>query len=334
VLRTTAVKGWGARCGEVIALVLGASALAAGVTACGSSKNVQPTTTVKRAPASGASLQQLVTLSRSVGHPIYWAGPQVGRTYETSRTSDGRVYVRYLPPGVKVGDPAAKYLAIGTYPQTNATSALRATAKKQGRRLITLPGGGVAFVNKEHPTSVYLAYPGSNYQIEVFDPNPSVAHTLVVSGKVVPVGTAPAGRAPAKAVTVAELKALAAKAGHPIYWAGPEPNTTYELTQTTDGRIYVRYLPRGVSVGDLKPNYLTVGTYPQANALPRLKASAANTHSATINLANGAFAYVVKNRPTSVYVARTGEDLLVEVFDPSAARAKQVVTSGMVQPLS
>ncbi len=194
-------------------------------------------------------------------------------------------------------------------------------------------GGGFAFVDKNHPTSVYLAYPGSNFQIEVFDPNPSVARRLVTSGKIVPVGIATAGRAPAKAATVADLQALATQVGHPIYWAGDEPGTTYELTQTTDGRIYIRYLPQGVSVGDPKPNYLTVGTYPQANALTTLQATARAAHAETITLTRGAIAYVAKNRPTSVYVARPGEDVLVEVFDPSAARAKQLATSGSVQPV-
>jgi hypothetical protein len=296
----------------------------------GNSSSSTTTTTSKRAPAHGVSEQQLVNFSGSLGHAIYWAGPQAGTKYELSKTTDGRVFVRYLTAGAKLGDPRPKYLAVGTYPQSNATSVLKATAKKQGDRLIKLRGGGFAFVNKDHPTSVYVAFPGSNFQIEVFDPNPSVARRLVTSGKVVPVGIATAGRAPAKAATAADLQALATQVGHPVYWAGDEANTTYELTQTTDGRIYVRYLPHGISVGDPKPNYLTVGTYPQTNALAALKATAASAHSPTIELSDGAIAYVAKNRPTSVYVARPGEDVLVEVFDPSAANAKQLVTSGKI----
>ena len=48
------------------------------------------------------------------------------------------------------------------------------------------------------------------------------------------------------AVSVTQLGTLSDKAGHPIYWAGPVPGTRYELTQTTSGSIYVRYLPQGV----------------------------------------------------------------------------------------
>ena len=49
---------------------------------------------------------------------------------------------------------------------------------------------------------------------------------------------------------VAELEAVAKSLGHPVYWAGPRKGVTYELTRTTDGKVYIRYLPRGTHVGD------------------------------------------------------------------------------------
>ena len=85
-----------------------------------------------QAPATAASIERLNRFASSTGHPIYWAGSQPTFTYELSRTKDGRVYIRYLPPGVKLGDSRPKYLAIGTYPQRHAFATLRATAKKQG----------------------------------------------------------------------------------------------------------------------------------------------------------------------------------------------------------
>ena len=44
-------------------------------------------------------------------------------------------------------------------------------------------GGGVAFYTRGHPDNVYLAYPGSHYQIEVFDPSPGRAQHLVAAGR-------------------------------------------------------------------------------------------------------------------------------------------------------
>jgi hypothetical protein len=287
----------------------------------------------QRAPATAASITRLNRFASSVGHPIYWAGSQPSFTYELSRTNDGRVYIRYLPPGVKTGTSKPDYLTIGTYPQRHAFATLRATARKQGTRLIHLAGGGLAFQYKGRPTSVYLAYPGSNYQIEVFDPSPTHALRLVEAGQVQPVGAPPRTPAGSRAASVKQLKALAIALGHPIYWAGTNSATTYELTRTSNGSVYVRYLPQGVAVGAALPNYLTIGTYPQRGALEILKATAAKNHVPTIKLADGGLAFVDKKHPTSVYVAYPNVDLQIEVFDPAAGRARQLVTSGQIAPV-
>lgn len=142
----------------------------------------------QRARASAVSIEELHALARSVGHPVYWAGRQPRFTYELSRTANGGVYIRYLPPGADVGDARPDYLTVGTYPQANAFTTLRATAQKQGVSTIRLGGGGLAFQHETHPTSAYLAYPGSDFQIEVYDPIPGRARQLIASGRIVRVG--------------------------------------------------------------------------------------------------------------------------------------------------
>jgi hypothetical protein len=287
----------------------------------------------QRAPATAASITRLNRFASSAGHPIYWAGSQPSFTYELSRTNDGRVYIRYLPPGVKTGTLKPDYLTVGTYPQPHAFATLRATAKKQRAQLIHLAGGGLAFQYKGRPTSVYLAYPGSNYQIEVFYPSQTRALQLVRSGQVQPVGAPPRTAAGSTAATVKQLKARAIALGHPIYWAGTNPATNYELTETNNGSVYVRYLPQGVPVGSPLPDYLTIGTYPQKGALGILKSTAAKNHVPTITLADGGLAFVDKKHPTSVYAAYPNVDLQIEVFDPAAGRARQLVTSGQIAPV-
>src|SRR5437870_1086939 len=64
----------------------------------------------------GMSRAALVKLQRSVHHPIYWAGPKPGYTYELTQRRDGTIYVRYLPQGVRVGDPRGAFLIVVTYP--------------------------------------------------------------------------------------------------------------------------------------------------------------------------------------------------------------------------
>jgi hypothetical protein len=281
-----------------------------------------------RAPAVGVSLQRLNAIAATIPHPVYWAGPQQGSKYELTRTEDGRIYIRYLPSGTQAGSPRRSFLTVGTYPQDNAFETLRATARKQGAATITLRDGGLAFQDQNRPTSVYAAYPGSEYQIEVFDPTGERALELVRSAKVVPLV-----RPASEAASAAELEALANELGHPIYWAGPDPKSTYELTRTKSGRVYIRYLPPGVRVGDSSADYVTVGTYPQRNAVGKLKASAAKIRATTIELPGGGLAYIDTERPTSAYMAYRDQDLQVEVYTPDPAQTERLVTSRRIEPV-
>jgi hypothetical protein len=316
----------------VVAAAL-ALAIAVGVGVWALASDDDESSTPRRAPARAASIRSLNALASSVRHPVYWAGSQPRFTYELSRTKDGRIYIRYLPPGVKLGDRRPNYLTVGTYPQRNAFATLRATAKKQQSPTIRLAGSGLAFQDKNRPTSVYLAYPGLAYQIEVFDPSPGRARELVASGQIKPMGAPPRTPAGSAAASIQELKALAVKLGHPIYWAGGQPNDTYELTRTKDGSVYVRYLSQGTSVGDPRPNYLTIGTYPQTGALEILKATAAKNQVPTMSVENGGVAFVDKKHPTSVYIAYPNSDFQIEVYDPTPGRARQLVMSGQVSPV-
>lgn len=127
----------------------------------------------------------LRTLALTVGEPIYWAGARAGYLYELSRTDNGNVFIRYLPPGVEAGAKGAKYLIVATYPFSDAFAALEKVA---GGRGVQVPGGGLALVDEKYPKSVHLAFPNVNYQVEVFDPSPKRALAVATSGQVRPAG--------------------------------------------------------------------------------------------------------------------------------------------------
>jgi len=133
-----------------------------------------------------ASLADLKALEASLKHPIYWAGPKSGYTYELTRTASGNVFIRYLPPGVKVGS-ATPYLTVATYPFPGAFGAIQALAQ-QNLQTVKLAGGGLAVRDQSNPTSIHLAFPGSAYQVEVFDPKPATALRTVKSGQVTSIG--------------------------------------------------------------------------------------------------------------------------------------------------
>ena len=121
------------------------------------------------------------------GHQVYWAGPLAGHTYELTRPTDGNVYIRYLPSGVRVGAKEPDYLTVGTYPRPRALADLRQLARRPRTTSFAVPGGGLAVYSDERPASVYIAFPRQPVQVEVYDPEPANARRLARSGQVRPV---------------------------------------------------------------------------------------------------------------------------------------------------
>src|SRR2546423_852519 len=144
----------------------------------------------------------------------------------------------------------------------------------------------------------------------------------------------PKARETVKAASVASLRALARASGHPIFWAGAQPNVKYELTQVTDGRIYIRYLPKGVPIGDRRAAYLIVATYPVPNAYKAVRTAAKESGAVTFRTKRGGLAVYNQSAATNVYYAFPGSKYQVEVFDPHPSRARQLVRSGTIRPIA
>jgi hypothetical protein len=133
------------------------------------------------------SADTLQRRAASADQPLYWVGPLAGKKYELTETTDGsRIYVRYLPRGAKAG-AEKPYLTVATYRKPNAFQATKAVADQNGSTKIEVAQRGIAFYAEAHPRSVYLAYPNTTYQIEVFHPRRDTSHRLVRSGQVRPV---------------------------------------------------------------------------------------------------------------------------------------------------
>jgi hypothetical protein len=267
--------------------------------------------------------------------PIYWVGRRPSTMYEITKNSTG-VYLRYLPAGAKAGDPR-RLLTIATYPLQNAYAITKTSSKRRDSVTRDVTGGGVATYHKTRPTSVYAAYPGSAFQVEVYHPRAAIARRVATSGRVQPVVKTAQylARGPV-AVLPAELRSLATSLGHPIYWAGPRANTTYELWQTSNGYTYIRYVPRNVTAGAntrWRP-YLIVATYPMKNAFNVTRTSSSKSKSSiTMKLPDGGFAAYAKQHPTNVYVAYPGVNVQVEVYNPLARVTPKLVASGQIVPV-
>ena len=293
-------------------------------------------TPAKATGATTVSEHDLLSASVRLGRPVYWAGREPGKSLELTETSMGRVYVRYLPPGVAAGADTP-YLTIGTYPMANAYAATAAAARKHDSVRIPVGAGGVAFYSTSRPTSVYEAFRGTAYQVEVYSPTAAEARGVVEQRLVRPAGGSTATHATAAAgdaaaATPRDLSILAGKLGRAVFWAGTKPATTMELTDLSDGRVYVRYLPAGVDVGAAAP-YLTVATYPLRGAYAQTRAAATRPGAVKIPVP-GAIAFYSPTRPTSVYLAFKGSDEQVEVFDPSPAHLRALIAADEIEPAS
>jgi hypothetical protein len=155
---------------------------------CGKKKATTTVGAIGQTPtARAATPEELRNLSEKVGHRIYWLGEQSGHTYELTQLQNGRIFVRYLPHGVPIGSQKAIFTIVGTYPVPNAFNVQKKLAKKSGELSFAAPHDGLAVFSTTRPTNIYLAYPGSNLQIEVFDPSPQRARNLIITGRVVPV---------------------------------------------------------------------------------------------------------------------------------------------------
>ena len=127
---------------------------------------------------------------------------------------------------------------VGTYPVANAFAITNTLARRSGAVLaVSVPGGGVGFYDVSSPTNVYVAFPNTNVQVEVYDPVAADARRLVASGQIAPVSTAGGWSVSAASVaSVHQLTTLSATLGHPIYWAGARATVLRtELTREPGG---------------------------------------------------------------------------------------------------
>lgn len=131
---------------------------------------------------------QLRAFALAVHHTVYWAGPLagLGYSYEVTQTKEGRIFIRYLPAGVKVGDRRSSFLVVATYPVKKAFEATQAAAKRLGIPPVSLGQSGTGFLSNP-PTSFYFAYQQANFQVEVYSPRTGRANQLAVTGKIVPI---------------------------------------------------------------------------------------------------------------------------------------------------
>lgn len=133
-------------------------------------------------------------------------------------------------------------------------------------------------------------------------------------------------------VSESELRALGAANG-PVYWAGPQDDAQYELTITSDGTFFIRYLPPGNELADPSDDFLTVATYPNVDGYNNLVQAGAREGASAVSTQGGALIVTTPEAPLSTYFSFEGLDFQVEVFAPGGGTSLSLVENGTVEIL-
>jgi hypothetical protein len=144
-----------------------------------------------RAPVSqigpvAATRSELLEIQQEAGHPVYWLGEREGTEVELTRTTEGNIYVRYLEGGADIGERVPA-LTVSTYPFAGALNALEEVAERPGSISERRDDDGLVVRAAESATSVYVAWPDQDAQVEIFDADPEEALEAATSDELVPI---------------------------------------------------------------------------------------------------------------------------------------------------
>ena len=132
-------------------------------------------------------------------------------------------------------------------------------------------------------------------------------------------------------VTAAELESFADDAEHPVYWLGERADAEYELTETSSGRIFVRYLSGD---GDEEVRSLTVGTYPVEDGVAALRRTAVSEDGKELARSDGGAVLLIDTAaPDNVHMAYPREDHQIEIYSPVPGQALRLASRDRVRPV-
>jgi hypothetical protein len=137
-----------------------------------------------------------------------------------------------------------------------------------------------------------------------------------------------------RVVETSDLSDAAERLGHPIYWAGEQPETDLELAEADSGRVYVRYLDDGTEAGTRSTEFMTVVTYPVPNATAALRRALKTRPGAELARGNdGAVVLIDPDTPGSVRLAYPGANQQVELYTPDVEQSIRLATNGTIKPV-
>lgn len=119
------------------------------------------------------------------------------------------------------------------------------------------------------------------------------------------------------ALTEGQLRDIVKSQNLVAYWAGSMTGAKYTLTVSKSNQVVIRYLPDGVGLDSLSPNFREIATYPTKNAFATTALAGRNIGNVGFTNADGNSVFYTKARPTNVHIGIKGKDIQVEIFDPT-----------------
>jgi hypothetical protein len=138
--------------------------------------------------------------------------------------------------------------------------------------------------------------------------------------------TPPASATTVTAGSAADLQRLVAPIKHWVFWVGPKEGYKYRLDEQADGTVVIHYLPPSGPAG------VEVATYPFLGASLVISALGRQSCCTAVPVPGGSGEFL-NNNPNDVRVGYPGVDYQVEVYDPTAGSAAQLVSSGALTPI-
>lgn len=206
-------------------------------------------------------------------------------------------------------------------------------APKESRRNLLLKLAGIAIVSSLLTFAVTWAMTSSReVSVTFVQPKDSNQSTAIASpATAASVNPATSGQV---ALTEVELRSAVKTLGGSVYWAGPMPGALYTFNHVVSGQDFVRYLPNGKGLDDVKQDYRVIATYQDAKAFETMKTAGKLETGVSITNPDGSLAYYAKATPTHVYLAYKDLPFQIEIFDPAPGAALTVATTpGLIKKI-
>ncbi len=100
---------------------------------------------------------------------IYWAGALQGYSYSLTIGTSGSAIVRYIPDSATAQSDSISQRAIATYPSAQAWDKSLIAAGRAGVTSFRNPDGSLVFYDGKESTSIFMAFPEQDIQVEIFD---------------------------------------------------------------------------------------------------------------------------------------------------------------------